>query len=103
MGKLKGTELEVFMEGLEEPFLVRADQRDFAAWEARPEADTTGATVMLRFLAWNAGKRQGKVSVDWPTFNERLCIQALAPGDRLEEESEDEQGLDPGPKVAGGI
>ena len=106
MGKVFSTDLEVHMEGLDEPLIVRADQRDYAAWEAYADgALAESLTTRLRFLAWNAAKRQGKVSIDFQTFNEKLCIQALIPQEdepEPEGDEEDKQGLDPGRRTASG-
>lgn len=91
--------MEVFMEGLDEPLLVKIDQRDYAAWEAHPDHGEDRYTLMLRFLAWSAGKRSGQIQVDWKTFNTRLCIQAMLQQMPKKEETdgqEGEQRLDPG-------
>lgn len=103
---VRGTPLHVWMEGLDEPLVVQVDQRDYAAWAAyrHTEGDLDSMIIMVRYLAWNAGKRQGKLSVAWKEFNDRLCIEALDPStlsSEEEEEKEGEQGLDPGRKTAG--
>lgn len=97
MGKIATTEIETWMEGLTEPLLITADQRDYAAVEAQDIPEESYAT-RLRWIAWHAGKRQGKVTVDWKTFNGSLCIQCTIPRaeDDEQEESEDGQSLDPG-------
>lgn len=90
------------MEGLDEPLMVTADQRDMAALEAFDEISDEQYTLRQRYLAWHAAKRTNVVSVAWKEFNERLCIQASTPGleEENKEEGEDEQGLDPGRKTA---
>jgi hypothetical protein len=102
MGKIFTTELELFMEGLDQPLIVNADQRDYAAWEAF-DGNNGGRVTMQRFLGWNAAKRSGAVSVSWPEFG-RLCIQVYSPGEEEEELEgpEGEQGLDPGLKDRSG-
>lgn len=99
MSKPKGAFMEVFLDGQEEPLLVRIDQRDYAAWEAHPDHGEDRYTLMLRFLAWNGGKRSGQISADWKTFNTKLCIQALLQEAGETEETDDQEGeqrLDPG-------
>ncbi len=109
MGKIFSAEIEVIMEGLDEPLLVTVDQRDYAALETRTEIGEEQYTTRQRFLAWSAGKRQGKISVTWQVFNEKLCIQAITreaekpeTARALDSEQEDEQGLDPGQSTLSG-
>lgn len=99
MGKIFSIRLAMTMEGLDSPLMVVADQRDFAAWEGYEGWADHADTVRLRYLAWHAAKRSGKVSVGWETFNDQLCIQVEAPDIEAEPESEGEQGLDPGRKM----
>ncbi len=89
--------LDFLLEGRSEPTSVSADQRDFAAWEAQPEAENERAWVhtRFRFLAWHAAKRQGLISTDWREFNEKLCIQVTSRDMDEAEESEGEQEGDP--------
>lgn len=105
MAKVFSTDLEVFLEGRDELLTVTADQRDYAAWEAHPDAGEDNTTTRMRFLAWSAGKRKGQISATWREFNDRLCIQALVADldEPEDEESEDEQGLDPGRRTASGV
>jgi hypothetical protein len=101
MAKIFSTQLEIYMEGLDEPLTVTADQRDYAALEGFDQIGDEQYTLRQRYLAWHAAKRTNVVSVAWKEFNERLCIQASTPDAGEEpEESEDEQGLDPGQKTA---
>ena len=76
------------------PLLAVVDQRDYAGWEA---AGLDGAITRLRWLAWSALKRSGHVTVPWSQFNKVDCVEVT---DAEPEESEEAQGLDPGPKAA---
>jgi hypothetical protein len=90
--------LDFLLEGREEALSVTADQRDFAAWEAQPEAENERAWVhtRFRFLTWHAAKRQGVIAMSWAEFNEKLCIQVHSRDqDEAEQDAEDEQEPDP--------
>lgn len=67
----------------EEPQVVTVDQRDIAAWERQPfgcsfsVARERALVNFLRFLAWNAMRRQGLIdkSMGWASFDDK-CIEA---------------------------
>ncbi len=69
--------MDVALDGRDDPITVYVDQRDFAAWEIRPEAENERAWVFTRsrFVVWHAAKRAGQYSGTWPEFNERDAIQ----------------------------
>ncbi len=91
--------LDFVLDGREEALTVKSDQRDFAAWEAQPEAENERAWVhtRFRFLAWSAARRAGLIdkSIDWPKFNEELCIQVTSRDMDEPEDPEGEQEPDP--------
>jgi hypothetical protein len=74
--------MTVVLEG-EEPRSVTVDQRDIAAWERQPfgcsfsVARDRALVNFLRFLAWNAMRRQGLIdkTMGWATFDDK-CIEA---------------------------
>ncbi len=89
--------LIAYMDG-GEPIEAQADQRDFAAWEAQPEAENDRAWqhTRFRFLAWHAARRTGAIdkALSWPDFNEK-CVQVNEKSSAAEEEPEGEQEGDP--------
>jgi hypothetical protein len=77
---------------------VRADQRDFAAWELQPfgtpfAAWRTRVFTCLRFLAWNAGRRQQLHALTWEQFSDQ-CAEVS------DERAEDDDAEDPGSRAA---
>lgn len=78
-------ELEVLVEGFE-PYLVVADQRDFARWEAQPFGGpissfaSAPSLMCLRFLAWSASFRQQRTLAQWDEFDAAL-VEAMPAGD----------------------
>lgn len=76
-----------------EEFTVQVDQRDWAALEAQ-DIPESAAHMRTRYLAYSAARRAGRVSIDWVRFNERDCVEAAV--QETEDDSEGEQGLDPG-------
>lgn len=59
-------DLEIWVEGQDEPILVRADQRDMAAFELEYKVGTSTAIdqmqmVFFRYLGWHAARRTGKI------------------------------------------
>jgi hypothetical protein len=97
---MKGTtEFEVEIEG-QPTVLVVADQRDMARWDVQPFHSDDALFLRIRFLAWSAMRRQGTYTKPFDVFNEKECLYVGAPDD--DEESEDEEGLDPGRKAATG-
>lgn len=62
-------DLEVWIEGEDEPIKVRADQRDMAAFELEYKVGTSTAIenmsmVFFRYLGWHAARRTGKIPAD---------------------------------------
>lgn len=62
-------DLEIWVEGEDEPIKVRADQRDMAAFEVEYKMGTSNAIenmqmVFFRFLGWHAARRTGKIPRD---------------------------------------
>jgi hypothetical protein len=62
-------DLEIWIEDQDEPILVRADQRDMAAFELEYKIGTSRAIdempmIFFRFLAWHAARRTGKIPTD---------------------------------------
>ena len=60
-------DLEVWFEDQDEPMLIRADQRDMAAFELEYRVGTQRAVdemtmVYFRFLGWHAARRLGKLA-----------------------------------------
>lgn len=83
-------ELDVLVEG-HEPYLVVADQRDFARWEVQPFggpiadfADSPSLTC-LRFLAWSASFRQQRTMSPWEEFDAQL-VEAMPVDDDAEDD-----------------
>lgn len=78
---------------------VHTDGRDWAAMEAR--AFPPGALLTaVRFMAFNAMKREHGYRRSWEQFNGQDCVHIddITP-DRGDDDGEDEQGLDPGPRT----
>ena len=64
-------DLEIWIEGSDEAILVRADQRDMAAFEneyllGTQEAIEKRPMVLFRYLGWSALRRQGKAPTSKP-------------------------------------
>jgi hypothetical protein len=62
-------DLEIWVEGEDEPIKVRADQRDMAAFELEYKIGTSTAIesmqiVFFRYLGWHAARRTGQISKD---------------------------------------
>ena len=59
---------------------IVVDQRDFAAWEAQPlfDPDNSRGHTRMRFLVWNAMRRQQLTTVLWPEFNTRALVDVDA-------------------------
>jgi len=60
------TDLEIWIDDQDEPILVRADQRDMAAFEVEYRIGTTKAIdemsmTFFRYLGWHAARRTGKI------------------------------------------
>lgn len=63
------TQLKIWIEDQDEPLLVRADQRDMAAFELEYKMGTSKAIdemsmTFFRFLGWHAARRTGKIPKD---------------------------------------
>lgn len=59
-------DLEVWIENQEKPIVVRADQRDMAAFELEYRVGTSRAIdemqmVFFRYIGWHATRRLGKI------------------------------------------
>lgn len=80
--------------------LVVVDQRDYARLEASDVPDDAVIT-RTRFLAWSAMTRNGWTSATWEAFNFEECVYATDIK-RVDENSEGEQGLDPGQPAPSG-
>jgi hypothetical protein len=79
-----------------EELKVAADARDWSAMEMR-EFPAGAVETRQRFLAWAYLKRTGAYPKTWERFNTVDCVDASGVGDAdVSDESEDEQGLDPG-------
>jgi hypothetical protein len=76
-------------------FEVTADQRDWAAMEAK-EFPPAATATRVRFMVWSAARRAGQIKDGWERFNSTTCVSVEA----QEDESEDEEGLDPGRRGA---
>lgn len=77
---------------------VVADQRDLAAWECQPFGTSGNALdgrmhLALRFLAWNALRRNKLTALSWDEFNDQCVEVRDAPMEDVE------SPLDPGPKA----
>lgn len=82
------------------PDEVHTDGRDWAAMEAR--AFPPGALLTaVRFMAFNAMKREHGYRRSWEQFNGQDCvhIEDITPDRGDDGDGEDEQGLDPGPRT----
>lgn len=77
---------------------VVIDQRDFAALEAQ-EFPERARVTMSRFLAYSAMRRNKLTTATWEDFNGSKCVRV---DDSEPDESEGEQGLDPGQKAVPG-
>jgi hypothetical protein len=78
-------------------FEVHTDGRDWAAMEAKQFPPGSLVTA-VRFLAYNAAKREGLVRMSWEQFNLTKCVlvDLIGQDDTDDEDSEGEKGLDPG-------
>lgn len=87
--------MDVLLDGRDEPITVYVDQRDFAAWEVRPEAENDRAWVFTRsrFVTWHAAKRAGQYTGTWEAFNEKDALR-VGDHDRVAAESESDAELD---------
>jgi hypothetical protein len=77
---------------------VRADQREFAAWELQDFGTPfavwrTRMFTCLRFLAWHAGKRQQLHTLTWEQFSEQ-CAEVS------DERAAEDDAEDPGNPAA---
>jgi hypothetical protein len=81
---------------------VRTDQRDWAAMEAR-EFPRGAIVTAVRYIAYNAMRREGLTRRSWEQFNTTDCVglEDVTPATD-DTDSEDEQGLDPGPSTPNG-
>ncbi len=104
MARRGEVQLYVVMDGSDAEVLVAVDQRDFAGWEAAPEnrgeletedgiRRVDDSHTRLRWLAWNAMRRQKKTAASWEDFHKLLCVQVSGASLADEESagSEDEQ------------
>jgi hypothetical protein len=87
--------LNVTMDGGQH-YQVVADQRDYARLEVQPFAEV-GLHTRIRFFAWSVMTREGKTTATWDDFNLTHCVEVESVYDDDDDESEGEQGLDPGP------
>lgn len=91
-------DLEIWFEGQPEPLLVRADQRDMAAFEVEHKVGFAKALddmpmVLFRFLGWHAARRLGKVT---PGTAKDAWLETVI---SVEPEG-DEESVDPGQPAA---
>lgn len=90
--------LEVTMDDGTE-YVVFADQRDLAAWEASEVQG--GNHTAIRHWAWTAMKRNGQYAGSFQKFNEKDCLQAASIGDQAGADGQGEgDGLDPTKRMA---
>lgn len=90
------TEYEVVLEDPDERvIIVQVDQRDYAALEVLDGIAADAWHTKGRWLAWNAMRRKKLISASWKDFNDNLCV-SVGTKDEPADESEDEEGLDPG-------
>jgi hypothetical protein len=76
---------------------IHTDQRDWAAMEAK-EFPRGAIVTAVRFIAYNAMRREGLTRRSWEQFNTSDCVDIddVTPPVAATD-GEDEQGLDPGP------
>lgn len=75
---------------------VHPDQRDFAAWEVQTFWGDERVQLRMRFTAWSALRRRGDYKQPFERFNNVDCIEVSVHRGEDDEDSEGEQGLDPG-------
>jgi hypothetical protein len=86
-------DLEIWIDNQEEPTVVRADQRDMAAFELEYKIGTSRALdemqmVFFRYLGWHAMRRTGKIDVSIGRDKWLENVYSVEPLD-------DEEPLDP--------
>lgn len=90
-------DLEVWVDGSDEPILVRADQRDLAAFELEYRQGTeygfkNMTMVFMRYIAWAALKRLGKTEDSFDYWTE--TVVSVEEQDE-EQDDEDDVAADP--------
>ena len=85
MGGGMKIDLEIWVEGSEEPQLVTADQRDMAAFERFHKVGTSKAMdemtmVFLRYIGWCALRRTNKTQVGYDDW-EKTIVSVEPPDD----------------------
>lgn len=86
-------DLEIWIDGNDEPVLVRADQRDIAAFEVEhktglKEATKTMPITFFRYLGWHAMRRVGKIDPGKSRQEWLDTVSSVEPEDEPEEEPE---------------
>lgn len=77
-----------------ETFTVPGDQRDMARYEEQDFCDFARSNLTVRYLAYSAAVRAGKIKLSWPQFKDR-CVEARDP-------TAEGRGLDPTQQAASG-
>jgi len=82
-------DLEIWVDGADEPIQVRADQRDMAAFEVEYKVGTsTGIEEMqmtfFRFLGWHAARRTGKIPTNIKRDDWLETVIGVEPADEEE-------------------
>lgn len=83
---------------------VHTDGRDWAAMEAK-QFGPGAILTSVRFMAYNAAKREHGYKRSWEQFNGIDCVHIddITPdtdGDEDDQDQEGEKGLDPGPTTS---
>jgi hypothetical protein len=91
-------DLEIWVDGQDEPIAVRADQRDMAAFEVEYKMGTSRAMedmqmVFFRFLGWHAARRIGKIPKDVKRDEWLDTVIEVTPAE--DDDEEVLQGADP--------
>jgi hypothetical protein len=96
--KVGATYLVTLDDGTEHEVIT--DGRDWAALEAK-QFPPGSLLTSVRFMAYNAMKRNGQTKRSWEQFNTADCVSIddISPDD---EDAEDEKRLDPGKRAPNG-
>jgi hypothetical protein len=93
MGVPTVVDLEIWKDGAEEPELVRADQRDMAAFERKFSIGTARALgeatmIFQRYIGWCALRRLGRTDLPFEAWEENV-VSVEEPDEEAPQETVD--------------
>jgi len=82
-------DLEIWVEGQDEPQTIRADQRDFAAFERFFKVGTSNGMnnmtmIFFRYVGWCALRRTGQTNIGFDDWEKNIV--SVEPPDQEDEE-----------------